>query len=64
LIVDSQISCSNDIYPYYLPGAVPVLLIVVLGLPYLFLKLIQVATKLVGEAPVPDMGELTQNEIW
>lgn len=44
----------NDIYPYYLPGAIPILLIVIVGIPILFYRLVQTSTKLVEQAPQPD----------
>jgi len=53
----------NDIYPYYLPGSIPILFIVIVGIPVLFFRLIQISTRLVGQAPGPDDTE-DKNEVW
>ena len=54
----------NDVYPYYLPGAIPVLFLVIFGIPFLFYRLVTTSTKLVGQGPAPEFANGNQNQIW
>ena len=54
----------NDIYPYYLPGAIPILFLIIFGIPFLFYRLVTTSTKLIGQAPEPDFANGNKDEIW
>lgn len=54
----------NDIYPYYLPGAIPILFIVIFGIPVLFYRLVSTSTKLVEQSPAPEDSDGDPAKIW
>ena len=54
----------NNIYPYYLPGAIPILFIIIIGVPILFYRLITTATRLVGQVPESPGANGNQDLIW
>lgn len=52
LMADGSLSCTTEIWLYYLPGAILMLIAATFGIPYLIEKLISVAGRYVTEIPV------------
>ncbi|KAI9168208.1 hypothetical protein H9P43_007580 [Blastocladiella emersonii ATCC 22665] len=51
LVADPSLSCTAEIYPFYLPGALISLVTIVIGIPWLYYKLIRVSARFVSELP-------------
>ncbi|KAI9144920.1 hypothetical protein BKA69DRAFT_1052073 [Paraphysoderma sedebokerense] len=61
LVKNNSFSCTREIYPYYLPGAVLMFITITVGVPLIFYKLISVSTRYVTE--IPAEGD-TPTEKW
>lgn len=51
LNADPTLSCYNEMYRYYLPGALLMMAMITFGTPFLFHKLITITTKFVSKIP-------------
>lgn len=51
LFADNSISCTAEIYPYYLPGAILMLFVLTFGTPWIFYRLIKITTRFVSKIP-------------
>ncbi|KAI9218193.1 hypothetical protein BC828DRAFT_407818 [Blastocladiella britannica] len=51
LVADQSLSCNQEIYPFYLPGAIISLFTIVIGIPWLFYKLIRLSSRFLTEFP-------------
>jgi len=62
LSADPRISCSTEIYPFYLPGAAVLILTAVIGIPVLFYRLIKISTQYIDVIPID--GTTDDNVKW
>ncbi|ORZ34147.1 hypothetical protein BCR44DRAFT_1486082 [Catenaria anguillulae PL171] len=62
LAADQSLSCLAEIYPFYLPGAIISLATIIIGIPWLYYKLIRVSHKFVAALPVGQ--DLPPQERW
>lgn len=51
-VADPRISCTHEMLPFYLPGAVLLCICAILGMPYLFYKLVRLSFKLLSILPI------------
>ncbi|KAJ3274667.1 hypothetical protein HK104_004037, partial [Borealophlyctis nickersoniae] len=52
LNTDPSLSCTDELYPYYVPGATLVFFTVTLGIPIMYYRLVKLVTRYVREIPV------------
>ncbi|KNE65727.1 hypothetical protein AMAG_09708 [Allomyces macrogynus ATCC 38327] len=51
LATDVSFSCIKEIYPFYLPGALFAVVTIVIGIPWLYYRLIAVSARFIRELP-------------
>ncbi|TPX37145.1 hypothetical protein SmJEL517_g01034 [Synchytrium microbalum] len=59
---DPSLSCISEVYPFYLPGAVLVVISATLGFPWLIHTLVSVVSQFLKD--IPPLGATTQAESW
>ncbi|OAJ37883.1 hypothetical protein BDEG_21855 [Batrachochytrium dendrobatidis JEL423] len=64
LNADPSLSCATEILPYYGPGAILMLIVICLGVPYIYYRLTSLATKLVQIIPPNPLLANTPQSIW
>ncbi|RKO83182.1 hypothetical protein BDK51DRAFT_45266 [Blyttiomyces helicus] len=60
LDVDPSLSCSSEIYPYYVPGATLVFLAITIGIPAMYFRMVQIATRAIHHIPESMAGGMLQ----
>ncbi|RKP17629.1 hypothetical protein ROZALSC1DRAFT_30593 [Rozella allomycis CSF55] len=52
LVEDPSFSCSSEIFYYYTPGAILMLISFTIGVPYLFHRVISISTSVIQQLPI------------